>query len=112
MGRKSTKRTKKMYADLFDNPEGLFKGAQVVLFPNGEPEIWIQSVDGEQGFRIKGGAGKAGLGLQITRMGPSFPPITVSGNDVLENGPIGTADANFIELCQYHTDPYSKAFKA
>lgn len=110
--RKSKQRTKKMYNDLFDNPDGLFENANVVIRPNGEPEIWVTSKDGKRGFRIQGGDGPAGLALRITRMGAITPPITVSGNNTWEAGPIKPSDANYVELCQYKTDPFSKAFKA
>lgn len=60
-----TKRTKKLYRDLFDNPSAMFgEGVEVILFPNGENEIWIKNKAGH-GFRVKAGIGKAGFSVTV-----------------------------------------------
>lgn len=106
------RRTKKQYADLFDNPDKLFPGCNVILFPNAEPgELYIISTDGARGFCVKAGDGPNGLRLEITRKNPVTPPMTVSGNNAWENGPIAPIDASYLEIIEYRTTPYAKAFK-
>jgi len=107
------RRTKKRYQDLYDDPTTLFKGATVTLFPNGENEIWVKSLDGMFSFKITGGMGPAGLGLTITRLGLGTD-ITVFGyggrND--SNLPAALPDVSDVELVQYKHDERSQAFKA
>jgi hypothetical protein len=98
-------------------------GAQVVIYPNGEEEIWIipsaniSWVDaGKYGIRLRPhGLGKAGFGLEIVRM--AFrQPITTFG--VGEDGnlypPKGEAapDLWSLELVQYDTTPQAREFRA
>ncbi len=104
------RRLQKSYVELFRDPSTLFETARVMLFPNGEPEIWIQG-SGGKGFRIVAGEGPAGLSLQISTFIGS-PPITISGNAAVTYDPItDIADARHVSLCQYNGDDRSMAFK-
>ena len=100
------RRTLKRYVELYRNPQAMYPGnaigahgpVSVTLYPNGEPEIWIQTPDG-LGVRIHAGNGPAGLGLQISRF-------------------VGTPDVDSlpdalggVELCQYRQDARSQAFR-
>jgi len=61
------KRTKKKYNDLFDNPELIFKDCELIIFPNGQDEIWIKEKNGTgKGFRISASRGKYGIRLSIS----------------------------------------------
>ena len=104
------RRTKKRYANLFDDPKSLFGNARVMLFPNGEPEIWIQSPDGCQGFRLTASCGKAGLGLTIRRF-VGGAPMTICGNLAPDGEVMPQKDAEEISVTQYRSDDYAQAFK-
>ncbi len=106
------KRTKVSYSRLYDSPTNLFGGTcEVILFPNGEPEIWIRSTDGMRSFKITASDGPAGLAINVsTRVGGA--PISVGGNlsgsyDVAKPG-----DFAHVSLCQFKPDAWSQAFKA
>lgn len=105
------RRTLVAYANLFRNPNALFppsassEGVDVILFPNGQNEIWLKSADGTLGFRIVAGNGPAGLGLQISTF-IGTPPVTVRTDDP------GSVDSKYVDLCQYRQDDESLAFKA
>ena len=107
------KRTKKAYADLYDNPAAIAEGsAQVILFPNGQKEIFIRTADDRQGFRLTVGQGPAGLSITLSPFTFS-PPLSVTGN--LANAdatPSYSGDFRDLEVCQYFPDPWSQAFKA
>ena len=113
------KRTLKRYADLFRNPRTLFDGSpangipapEVILFPNGERQIWIKGT-GNKGFRITAGEGPAGLSVTISRF-VGCPPITIAGNaDDGDMTPIQNLPEAFeLSLCQYNADARSQAFK-
>lgn len=104
------RRTKKAYETLYDDPESLFEGCKVLLFPNGENAIWITGKDGS-GIKITASAGKAGLGLRVC---PSLgtPSITINGNREGDYEPLRVADdAREVSLTQYKPDAKSQAFK-
>lgn len=111
---------KKDYAHLYDNPYALFpgtgheasRGAKVILWPNGQPAIWIQD-DRGHGVEITAGAGPAGFGLHI-RSFIGGNGITVSGNlaDQHLTPHREPVDYKYIELTQYNLDEPSQAFKA
>lgn len=110
------KRTIKRYVDLFRNPRKLFgvgpddTGAEVILFPNGEREIWIKEAKGH-GFRITASRGPRGLGLQISRFVCGAPmTINANGNDA-DKDDLKGFDATHIEICQYDSDPAAQAYK-
>lgn len=113
---KRNKRTLKAYTDLYRNP-GLLSNseqerAQVILFPNGEREIWIKSDDGTLGIRMTVSNGPAGLGVCMSSF-IGTPPLTVGGN--LADGactPAGGEDYRHLEICAYRLDEKSQAFKA
>ena len=97
-------------------------GAQVVIYPNGEEEVWIIPANiswvdaGKYGIRLRPhGLGKAGFGLEISRM-MFRQPITAFG--VGEDGnlypPKGEAapDLWSLELVQYDTTPEAGKFRA
>src|SRR5580704_17073925 len=111
------KRTLKKYQELFHNPFRLFghrgtdnnSGPSVLLFPNGESEIWIQGQRGK-GYRITASEGLAGLGLTISTF-VGAPPMTVSGNASGDYAPItNVPDAREMSLCQYNSDDRSQQF--
>ena len=110
MARKRNKRTKTAYAELFDNPSALFQDAEVLLWPNGVPEIWIRSKDGRKGFRITAGQGNAGFALTIGKFALSAP-MTVGGNLQKDMEVFHAGDAYEVSLCQYNDDELSQAFK-
>jgi hypothetical protein len=104
------KRTKAQYARLFDDPSTLFgKGTKVLLYPNGEPEIWIQNALG-QGFRITANNGPAGFGVTVSQFAGS-PVATLAA--MCNSEPIN-ADIDGIaavSLTQYNSDEWSQQFK-
>lgn len=107
-----TRRTKAQYARLFDDPSALFgPGTKVTLYPNGEPEIWIQSADGCKGYRIRcGGGGPAGFGVTVG--GFALGPVTSFSGNTPDNQPTNGDVDNFgLELCQYNRDERSQAYK-
>lgn len=78
MGRK--RRTKKAYTELYDDPTTLFEGCEVILFPNGVPEIWIKSTRYPyHQVVVQASRGPAGMGLTLRRTIGSAP-LTASGN--------------------------------
>ena len=98
------RRTIRKYVDLFRNPARLSvggpddAGARVTLFPNGEREIWSQTVDG-LGVRVSVSDGPHGLGVKLDTMAGT-PPITIA-----------SPDGQHVELCQYRTTPKAAAFR-
>lgn len=107
------RRTKKAYTDLYDDPTSLFKGCEVLLFPNGENEIWIRSQDRRRSFKITAGDGPAGLMIQVDRHALAGGSLSVSGN--LDDGkwtPSGLTDYASVAICQYRPDDWSQQFKA
>lgn len=104
----SKRRTKKQYMMLFNQPHLLFDGCEVILWPNGEPEIWIKSDD--KGFRITASEGPAGLGLRVNRF-VGGPSITVTGNLDPDCEVAPQADFFEVTMTQYSSDLNSQAFK-
>lgn len=106
------RRTKKQYTDLFDNPQLLKRqnagDCQVILFPNGENELWVKDSNG-YGFRISFGAGPAGIGVIVERF-TCGPALTVSGNTVGEKSGF-SIDASYVEITQHFNDEYSQKHK-
>ncbi len=105
---KRRKRTKRAYAELFDNP-GLMFGphAQVTLFPNGQHEIWIKSQLGT--FRITAGNGPAGFGITVSSA--VGDPLTVAGvTDRKTYSETQHDDVWEVRLTQPHADAYSQQF--
>ena len=97
------RRTKARYSKLFDDPTTLFPGCEVILFPNGEPEIWIRTThSGSGAVRIRANHGPAGLMVDVQRFALATVPLTVFEHD---------AGAD-VQIVQYHSDPWSQAFKA
>jgi hypothetical protein len=98
-------------------------GAQVVLYPNGEEEIWvippanISWVDaGKYGIKLRPrGLGKVGFGLEIARMAFRRPITTVGvgedGNPYPPKGEVAP-DLWHLELVQYDTTPEASEFRA
>jgi hypothetical protein len=103
------RRTKKQYADLYDNPGALFPGCKVMLWPNGQPEIWING--GTHSIRIKAAVGPAGMSLTVNRF-VGGAPLSVTGNLFKDSEPLGMLDCEEVAICQYNDDEHSKAFKA
>ena len=106
------RRTLKKYKDLYKNPSILFDTCDIILFPNGENEIWIKSKDGKKGFTLKAGEGKAGLGLTITKFFSS-EGLTITGNAHKTYEVISIEkDFNSVEIVEHNTDAKSRQFKA
>lgn len=87
----------------------LGQAAIVTICPEGTGEIWIRDVRGH-GFRIRTGAGPAGLGLTISRF-VCGAPITLTGNADVTADVLPQRDACEVSLCQYNRDAWSQAFK-
>lgn len=112
------RRTKKAYAELYDDPTKLFKGCEVILFPNGEPEIWVKSTTYPfHQVVVTGGRGPAGMGLHLRRSIGSAP-LTVSGNlDDTEwnvHPPKGEQAPDYyqVEITQLDPSPFAQAHRA
>lgn len=102
------RRTKRAYAELFDNPAYLFgAGTETVIFPNGEREIWIKSADGRKGFSIRASDGACGFSVRIRAF---------NGEGVTVHSDYLSADKRLdgmreIECVDYYSDEYAQAFK-
>lgn len=105
------KRTKKRYAELFDNPQVMFGKPRVTLFPNGVNEIWIGNEKRTAGFRITAGEGPAGFSLTISKFvgDGELTALMAHGKDYR---PINVDDLRDLSLCYYNHDEKSQAFKA
>jgi hypothetical protein len=98
-------------------------GVQVVLYPNGEEEIWILPpaniswVDaGKYGIRLRPhGLGKAGFGLGVSRMAFRQPIVAFGvkedGDPYPPKGEVAP-DLWCLELVQYDTTPEAREFRA
>lgn len=104
-----TKRTKKQYTELYNNPEALFTGVQTIMWPNGVPEIWFKNAQG-YGFRVHVGNGPAGIGITVSRF-VGTPGLSISGNTVEDDAPFIGPDMQEISLTQYKPDEKSQQFK-
>jgi hypothetical protein len=107
---KKMKRTKTAYAGLYDNPQALFPGVDMLMWPNGEPEIWFKDKRG-YGFRVRVSSGPVGLGMTVSRF-TATPGLTLNGNQndgdmTCYSGP----DMYEVSLTQYMPDEYSQAFR-
>lgn len=104
--KRQRKRTLKDYEALYRNPLHLAPpgpastGAEVILFPNGEREIWVRSGDGFGGMRIRISDGPAGLSIHVN----SF--VGTADMDVVVDAP-----GRDIGLVQYRSDQRSQAFR-
>jgi len=103
------KRTKAAYLRLYDDPtllDGSYipnakQRAAVTLFPNGEPEVWVTTDGGSDGFRVMFSAGPYGLSVTVRRF-IGTEPLAVTDNGE------GSGEVN---VCQYRPDERSQAFK-
>lgn len=102
------RRTRKSYEALYDNPAFLFGSAEVVLFPNGQPEIQVKSRDGKRGYRITASDSLSGLSIEVIPLPTTdtfsiFPSVettnihTESGLPVVDQSPR-------VSLLQYRED--------
>jgi hypothetical protein len=129
MARQKTRRYKIDYARLYDNPNGLFDGVDVVLYPNGQPAIWLRDNRGAEysqtdfgqpvgayrpknlGVEIIARRGPMGLGLEI-RSFVGAPGLTVGGNETGNTAPFGPdVELSHIEICQYDNNPTARAYR-
>ena len=105
------KRTKKAYENLYDHPTALFEGVEVLLWPNGIPEILIRDVKRGHCMRITASVGPAGMGLRVSRT-TLGTPMSVAGNREGDYEVIRLDhDAVEIGITQYNGDEESQAFK-
>jgi hypothetical protein len=104
---KRNRRTKAAYQELFEDPTSMFEGVKVTLFPNGEPEIWLQSADGRHGVKIHASRGDAGFGVSVESFVGTKPITTFAGVTKGEG-----RDADRVEMVQYDSTPYAAAFRA
>lgn len=104
--KRRTKRTKRAYVDLYDHPGILFSGCETILFPNGEPEIWIRSADHKHGFRIRADRGPYGLGISVSPFA-TFEILNNDDPDIVsrDEGLGGTS------VVSYDPDPKAQAYK-
>ena len=108
MTRRTTKRTKKHYTELFDNPGALLKDASVILWPNGQPVIWIRDGESGRGFEIKAGKGRVGFSVTVRAIGPAAACHVADPNYQVTVPP----DAREVTLCQYDDTDHARAFRA
>lgn len=112
------KRTKKQYANLFDNPRALFHGGpddtgvSVTLWPNGEREIWLRDDNGRGGVRITASRGPVGMGIRISKF-VGTGPLTVRayGDDYSDATNAPSFDAREIDMVFYDQTEKAQAFK-
>jgi len=105
------KRTKKKYQELFDNPARLFgEDAQVVLWPNGVPEIWIKNRNGTKGVCITASEGPACFSVRVKHFIGAYDFTVLACNPDYE--PQDIEPIRELEVCQYNQDEVSQAFKA
>lgn len=105
------RRTKAAYGRLHDDPTALFDSCEVILWPNGAPEIWIRSTDGRRSFRLTASDGPAGLAINVERS-VGGAPLTVGGNLSPDYAVSNVQDFATFSACQYRPDAWSQAFKA
>lgn len=104
--RKRNHRTKAAYAELHDDPSALFgPGTKTILFPNGEPVIWIKAADGIRGARITAGQGPAGFMVTVEPIGPAADVFADSDAETVRSV------SRRVEVLQYHDDAWSQAFR-
>lgn len=102
------KRTQADYARLAKNPQHLVDRVNVILR---DGAIFVQSIDGRRSIKITPGDGPAGLAVNVERS-IGGAPLTVFGNLAPGYVEMTPVDAESLSICQYRTDPWSKAFKA
>ena len=104
--------TKKQYTGLFDNPRALFPGAEVRLWPFGQPEIWIRDSKSGRGVRIRrAGGGPAGFGLEIsTFMLSGGADLALQYEDVNQT-PHFLAGVRSLEVVQHYPDARSQTYR-
>lgn len=110
------RRTKRKYMELFDDPTTLGSNCQVILFPNGQPELWVKSLDGRRGMTLRFGDGPAGLMVGVQRH-LFTAGMTIGGNlspDYEVYPPKGESRPDFADLSivQYKPDDWSQLFRA
>jgi len=106
------RRTKAAYARLFDDPYSLFPGVKVTLFPNGEPEIWLDMGEG-RGFRVTAANGPAAAGITVESLHGVVPTdVAGAGADYRPEPCNDGLVRPRIEVLQYRPDPWSQAFRA
>ena len=98
------KRTKKLYTDLYDNPRAMFPGGtgndtgvEVILYPNGQPVIWLRS--GLHSLSLTASRGPHGLGVHISSQVGSTP-LTVRKE----------GSSSFCHITQYDDTPNAAAY--
>lgn len=96
------KRTKKLYAELHDDPRTLFPGCEVILFPNGQPEIWIKADNGRFGITIEVSKGPVGMGVRIRKH------VGTRHLTVWKDSP-GKIEAEYLEMVQDDGSEYAAA---
>jgi hypothetical protein len=98
-------------------------GTQVVIYPNGQEEIWILPPAniswvnaGKYGIRVRPhGLGKAGFGMEVSRMAFRQPIVAFGvGEDGSCYPPKGepSPDLWSLELVQYDTTDLAREFRA
>jgi hypothetical protein len=105
-----TKRTKRAYQELHDRPADLFgPGAETIIYPNGEHHIWIKSDLGT--FKITAGHGPAGFSVTVSSS-VGDPAADLHALDRATYETTIQHDVREVTVIQYHSDPYSQAFKS
>jgi hypothetical protein len=107
-----TRRTKVAYARLFDDPYSLFPGVKVTLFPNGEPEIWLD-MGGNRGFRITAADGPAAAAVTVESLHGVVPTdVAGAGADYRPQPCNDGLVRPRVEVLQYKPDDWSQTFRA
>jgi hypothetical protein len=105
------RRLKKHYTALHDDPGLLFPGCEVLLYPNGQPEIWIRTPDGKHSVKITASRGPVGMRISVNRF-PGTAPITTTGNLSSDSEIMPQVDAAEVSMCQYDNTQRAEDFKA
>lgn len=113
---RQSKRTKKQYLHLYDNPGAIVAGnvehgpAQVILFPNGQKELWIKGPNG-YGFKLEVSVGPQGISAHMSAF-TGTPGLTVSGNADPDCKPVHLEETvRYMSVCQYFSTPEAAAFR-
>lgn len=103
--------TKKRYMDLYDNPSTMFDGAQVILWPNGYPVIWIKDNTGRT-YEIGASRGPHGFALRVHPLGVRAH-ADISGNlsEGRQLAGFHVRDACHVEICQYDDTESAQAHR-
>lgn len=106
----SKRRTKKAYANLYDHPKSLFgggpdnTGVDVILWPNGEPEMWLQTRI--HSVRITASRGPYGMNINI-QAHAGCAPLSIQPNSTED----GSKSCREVDITLYDDNDKARAFQ-